>query len=305
MAHLLEFWRALVALSQEHGRELLSLLLILIVWFARVAVLRIVEQRHTDIAVRYRWRKVSLYVAVMLGFVLVGRIWIHGIDSLTTYLGLLTAGLAVALQAPIVNMAGWLFLMWRRPFEVGDRIQIGDIRGDVIDLRIFMFTMMELGNWVDADQSTGRVVHVPNGRVFNQEIANYSQGFHYIWDELPILLTFESDWRKAKGLLEQLIQRHDVGEAAAHHIRDAAKRFLINYNNLTPIIYTAVKDSGVELTLRYLVEPRKRRGRRMEIWEEVLDVFAAHGDIDFAYPTVRHYRNPDEGKPGAGGPKQE
>ena len=305
MAHLLEFWRALVALSQEHGRELLSLLLILIVWFARVAVLRIVEQRHTDIAVRYRWRKVSLYVAVMLGFVLVGRIWIHGIDSLTTYLGLLTAGLAVALQAPIVNMAGWLFLMWRRPFEVGDRIQIGDIRGDVIDLRIFMFTMMELGNWVDADQSTGRVVHVPNGRVFNQEIANYSQGFHYIWDELPILLTFESDWRKAKGLLEQLIQRHDVGEAAAHHIRDAAKRFLINYNNLTPIVYTAVKDSGVELTLRYLVEPRKRRGRRMEIWEEVLDVFAAHGDIDFAYPTVRHYRNPDEGKPGAGGPKQE
>ena len=76
---------------------------------------------------------------------------------MSTFLGLLSAGVAIALKDPLVNLAGWGFIVWRKPFGIGDRIQLGDSRGDVIDQRIFMFTLMEIGNWVDAERSTGRV----------------------------------------------------------------------------------------------------------------------------------------------------
>ncbi len=90
---------------------------------------------------------------------------------------------------------------------MGDRIQVGNFAGDVIDLRIFQFTLMEIGNWVDADQSTGRVIHIPNGKVFTEMLANYSKGFHYIWNEIPFLVTFESNWKKQKKYFREQLTR--------------------------------------------------------------------------------------------------
>jgi small-conductance mechanosensitive channel len=144
------------------------------------------------------------------------------------------------------------------------------------------------------------VIHIPNGKIFTDVMANYSQGFEYIWNEIPVLVTFESDWRKAKQLLDGIAQQHgtSLSDSAAQKLREAAKRVMIFYNKLTPMVYTTVKDCGVMLTIRYLCEPRKRRGSEQDIWEEILDAFAAHDDIDFAYPTQRFYHNNTEGKPG-------
>ncbi len=163
-----------------------------------------------------------------------------------------------------------------------------------------MFSLMEIGNWVDADQSTGRVIHLPNGKIFTDVMANYSQGFQHIWNEIPVLVTFESDWRKAKHLLDDIAQKHGASltDSAARKLREAANKFMIFYTKLTPKVYTTVKDCGVMLTIRYLYEPRKRRGSEQEIWEDILDAFAAHDNIDFAYPTQRFYHNDTEGKPG-------
>ena len=159
---------------------------------------------------------------------------------------------------------------------------------------------MEIGNWIDSDQSTGRVIHIPNGKVFNESLANYNQGFQYIWNEIPLLVTIESDWRKAKLLLDEISQRHgtSLSDSAARRLRESAKKFMIFYAKLTPVVYTTVKGCGVMLTIRYLCDPRKRRGSEQEIWEDILDAFAAHSDIDFAYPTQRFYQNDTEGKPG-------
>ena len=191
--------------------------------------------------------------------------------------------------------------MWRRPFSVGDRIQVGDVRGDVIDQRIFMFSLMEIGNWVDAEQSTGRVVHVPNGKVFQEPLANYTEGFAYIWNEIAVLLTFESNWEDAKKILNEIANRHgdEPTGAAAEQIKRAASTKLIIIKHLTPIVYTSVRDSGVLLTVRYLCNTRRRRGSEQNIWEDVLRAFAKRDDIDFAYPTQRHYLNHIEGKPEA------
>jgi small-conductance mechanosensitive channel len=281
-----------------------SLVVILAIIILRRLVLSMVQRSTEDVRLRYRWQKTTSYVAFGVGLVLVASIWAGAIRSFGTFLGLVSAGLAIALKDLVVNLAGWGFIVWRRPFQLGDRIEIGDHMGDVIDVRIFQFTLMETGNWVNADQSTGRVIHVPNGKVLSDVLANYSRGFQYIWNELPVLVTFESNWRRAKDALEEIINRHamHLGETAEHRIKEVSSRFMIFYTKLTPFVYTRVADCGVELAIRYLCDPRERRGTAHAIWEEVLDVFGEFDDVDFAYPTQRFYDNRTEGKPGARAP---
>ncbi len=277
-----------------------SLLAIVTVWL-RCRIVLVLALRHIDdAAARYRIRKTSMYAAVPMGILLVGRIWFEGLQSIATFFGLLSAGLAIALKDLIVNLAGWAFILSRRPFNVGDRIQIGDSAGDVIDIRIFQFTLMEIGNWVHAEQSTGRILHVPNGKVLSDVLANYSRGFQYIWNEVPVLITFESDWRKAKNILLDIAQRQSekTSAEAKKRVEEASRKFLISYNKLTPTVYTSVVDNGVLLTIRYLCFPRSRRNSTEEIWEDILTAFADDDGIEFAYPTQRLYYNVTEGKPG-------
>ena len=242
-----------------------------------------------DLKTQYYWAKGVTYVGFFLGILFLSNIWISGIGSVGTFLGLVGAGLAIALQDPIVDIVAWLFIAIRRPFTVGDRVEIDGTAGDVIDIGVMTFTLLEIGNWVDADQSTGRVVQIPNKLVFTHNVANFSQGFDYIWDEINVLVTFESDWRKAKEILHDVaeLETAPLSEEARKSVREAANRYMISYKTLTPTVYTDVKDSGIQLTMRYLCEPRRRRGRKEKIWESILDRFDEHSNIDLAYPTVK------------------
>jgi len=284
------------------------------IWAARRIVLFVVFRRVEDARRRYGWRKVSGYLGATIGAVALALIWLQGIGSLATFAGLFAAGIAIALRDIIVNLAGWLYIVARRPLVVGDRIQVGDFCGDVIDIRLFAFTILEIRNWVDADQSTGRVVHVPNGQTLMQPLANYNQGFSHIWNEIPVLLTFESNWKKAKELLEQIAREHaeNLSSDAEQKLREASKRFMIYYTKLTPAVYTKVSQSGVLLTIRYLTQPQQRRTTEAAMWEDILTRFAEASDIEFAYPTTRffdHIRetmSPDlSGAPATGGAETE
>lgn len=287
--------------DQNEGRLIATFLALLFLIVIRRIILFLVNRNTENIGVQYHWRKVTSYSSFGIWLLIVAGIWFQGFRSVSTYLGLLSAGIAIALQIPLTNLAGWIFILWRRPFSVGDRIQIGELRGDVIDQKIFMFSVLEIGNWVDAEQSTGRVVHVPNGKVFSEAISNYEEGFKYIWNEIPVLVTFESNWQKAKVILEEISVNHDqhLSKATEEEVRAAAGKMMIFLSKLTPIVYTSVRDHGVLLTIRYLCNPRKRRGSEEEIWEDILCAFSEQKDIDFAYPTQRYYLNHLEGKSGA------
>ncbi len=286
--------------SGTQSKIFTSILIILILGAVRTITLRIVWRRTENVQSRYRWQKSTTYTAVIIGFFLIIRVWFAGIQSLATFLGLLTAGIAIALKDIVASFAGWIFLIWRRPFVVGDRIQIGDYRGDVIDIRVFKFSIMEIGNWVDAEQSTGRIIHIPNSMILTDVMANYSQGFQFIWHEIPVLITFESNWEKAKNILLEIANQHalQLSAQAEKRVKEASKKYMIFYTSLTPTVYTTVKDSGVLLSMRYMIEPRKRRGSEQEIWEAILREFSHSEDIDFAYPTQRFYDNISEGKSG-------
>lgn len=272
-------------------KVLTSVLVLIVLWVVHRVACSIARKKVSDLARFYHLRRIIDYTFWTLLIVVIGANWIKGIQSLATILGLASAGLAIAMHDTIANIAGWIYILGRKPFQVGERIEVGKIKGDVIDIRMFQFSLIEIGNWVDADQSSGRIIHVPNSMALREAIANYETGFEYIWHELPVLITFESDWKKAKKLLIDIAREkaEHLSTGAEEQIRKAAMKYLIHYNKLTPIVYVSVRDSGVLLTVRYIVKPRSRRGSENDLWEAILEAFEAEANINLAYPTTRFY----------------
>ncbi|MBN2208849.1 MAG: mechanosensitive ion channel family protein [Candidatus Coatesbacteria bacterium] len=310
-------WWCTYAYASFPGRVLATILLITVFLSFRVLLLRVLHERVTDAALSYKWRRRMTYVFTVLLILLIGWIWSDTFHTIATLLGLVAAALVLALRDLVANAAGWAVIHSRRLFSVGDRIEVSGHSGDVIDIRLFEFTLLEVGNWVDADQSTGRIIHVPNGKVLTEPLINYTKDFDFIWNELSVILTFESNWQRAKSILSGIAASvlADASITARKELKKAAERYMIFFRNLTPIVYTRVRENGVGLTIRYLTRPRERRTTEHRLWEEVLMRFAEHDDIALAYPTIRYYRHGEAGgglarpedvhKPDAPGQKQQ
>jgi len=272
-----------------------SQLLLTGVWLVSLAVIRwivlvVVHRRIDDPAVWYRTQKLLSYLITIVGLVVLASIWIQG-SGVATYVGLITAGLAIALSDVLKNLAGWLFIVLRRPFRLGERIQIGEHKGDVIDIRAFRFTLFEIaGERVDAEQPTGRLLHVPNGLVFTEPLANFTEGFRYLWHEIPVLITFESNWEAAQQILAEAIEAlspHESETRALDELRETMVEYKIGDIEIEPRVFLTVRESGVLLTGRLLAEAHSLREVEESVWKALLRAFAQHDDINLAYPTER------------------
>ena len=273
------------------GKLLASFVVIAALFIGRWLVLRTLPKVSDDLWSAYRASKMVTYTATIIGLMSLAWIWIDAFDNLPTFLGLLSAGIAIALSDVLKNLAGWFFILSRKPFRLGDRIELDGTKGDVIDVRLFRFSLMEVGNWVDADQSTGRLIHIPNGLLFTKKVANYTEGFEFIWWEIPVLVTFESDRTEARELIERAVRENtpNVEAAAGTRIRETARDYHIRVGKLTPIVYLSVEDSGVVFTSRFLVGARQQRDIAQAVWEAILDGIDGTDRVELAYPTVRTY----------------
>lgn len=281
-------------------RIIQTVLIVLVLWILNKLAARVFAHGSVDeIRKQYHWRKTIEYTLFTIGALVLANLWISNFQFIVTFLGILSAGIAIALKEVFMNIAGWAFIYIRKPFDVGDRIQIGDVKGDVIDLRLFQFTMLEIGNWVDADQSTGRIVHVPNLKVFVESQANYSQGFNYIWNEQVIFITLDSDYKKAKSLLMEILNSLLLDEIASAEaeFKRARDKHLIVYNQFTPAVYLDITERGVQIAMRYLCNPRRRRMIHHAITESILEKFSVEEHIHLAYPTTTIHYKPKAGPP--------
>lgn len=275
--------------ENETNMNIIKTLLTLVVgYIIRGIVIRLVHRNMKDLKLFYKTKRVINYIYFGAVTLFLFSIWTTS-GSMSTYLGLASAGIAIALSDLLINIAAFLFIIVKKPFIVGDRIEINGQKGDVIDQRLFQFTVMEIGNWVESDQSTGRMIHIPNQMVFNHSLFNYNSGFKFIWHEVHVLLTFESDYKKAKEIFLEIAGKYALKHTASleKELKEASKKYLIYYKNLTPIVYTQVKDSGIMLSIRYLCEPQRRRTTDEKIWEDILEVIQKESSIALAYNTYR------------------
>lgn len=269
--------------------RVLTTIVILIAGFILSRLGRRLADRYIEEATRkYRVATFVSRTIAVLSFLLIIALWSSRLSALLTILTIIGAGMAVALRDMLLSFAGWLNISLSAPYKQGDRIEVNDVRGDVVDIRVLHTILMEIGNWVNADQSTGRIVRVPNSWVFQYDVENYTRGFGYIWNELEVTITFRSDWRAAREILLELGTEAtgEVAQRAENQLRHMAREYLVHYTVLTPFVYVNVADNGVRLTLRHLCPARGRRNIRHEITTQMLDRFHEHRRIEFAYPAL-------------------
>ena len=245
----------------------------------QVLRLLVVNRLSDDSPHIYVVRKVTGYAVNALTILLITGIWLEHVGNLSVALGILGAGLAFALQEVIGSIAGWVTILSGRPFTIGDRIETGGIRGDVVDISVLRTTLMEIGNWLSGDHNTGRIVTVSNAFIFKEPLFNYSRHLHYVWDEVMLPITYESDWQQAVAIMATAVQQHpqyqELLPLAQEQRRRARRQFAIKITALDPRVFVKLTDNWIELSLIYPVDTDSRRTFRSEISQRVLADFAA------------------------------
>lgn len=251
-------------------------------------------RRLQDSKTRYGFRKAVSLILIVLAMGVLLRIWIPNPQALLVAYGVVAAGLAVALQDLVKNLAGSLTIFLGGIFRVGNRIEINGVTGDVIDIGLFNTTLLEIRNWIDADQATGRILSVPNGAVLHQPIKNYTKQHQYLWDELQVVVTPESDWGEAMRLLAEIGKEHTEAfiEKADHSLSNLERYYYVEGHVLEPNVYIRPAADGYTLTLRYVVDAWKRRSTNSDIWGHTIRVFEERGDIFIAPTTLAKVEYP-------------
>ncbi len=237
------------------------------------------------------------------GLLIIALIWLPTGTNLATAMGILGAGVAVASQELIGSLGAGLNIMFGNIYRVGDRVRVGEGVGDVMDISLMRTTVMEVGEWVKADQYTGRVVTVANRVVWTDPVYNYTHRWGYLWDEITATVTYESDWqRAAEILLEHGQQYTEVLQADAEaKLSKIIERYPLKQTTVEPTIYLAMADSWIEITLRYIVDAQERRKVKGQLHREVLEHFQEEEGITIASPTVEMVGFPQlQGTPGNG-----
>jgi len=276
-------------LQNEVSRDLIISIGVIFVAFLMVKIGQRFARRYFDDPERvYRASKSSRRLAIFLSIVTIVLIWSPEFGDFVTVLTVIGAGMAIALREVLLSLAGWTRITVLTTFKEGDRIEINGIRGDVIDVRLLRTSLMEVGGWVDADQSTGRIVHFPNSWLFEHGLFNYTRSFKFIWNELPLIVTFRSDWNAARDIMQEYAEESAaiLEQQARAEIQEISKEFLIHYSILTPFVYVKIDRDGVMLTLRYLCEARKRRGSEHALTVMILQAFSKHPQIELAHRSI-------------------
>ena len=225
---------------------------------------------------RYRARKLIVFCGYLTILLFLAILFENRLGRLSFAIGIAGAGLAVALQDVIASIAGAFSIGFSSLYAVGDRVQIGDTRGDVIDIGLLRTSLMETGNWVNGDQYNGRIVRIPNNAVLKSTVFNYSQGFRFIWDEIKVVLSTASDCQFARETFLRLAK-----EAVGDYLVEAKASWkVIRDNNQTanpllePTVALIVSAGALEFSISYVVDYTKRTAMKDRLFSAIVEEIA-------------------------------
>ena len=265
-----------------------SLIVVVITWAAYRLAQNVLKSRIKDPIQMHTLRVMVRNAFFAGGGVVVLVIWLGAGSNFTVAMGILGAGIAFASQEVIGSFAGYLNIVSGSIYRIGDRVRVGNVVGDVMDISILRTTVMEIGEWVKADQYTGRIVTIANRAVFSDPVYNYTQHWGYLWDEITIPVTYASDWRCAAEIMLEHGQSYtEVLQADAEaRLSKMMDRYPLQRTQVEPTIYLAMTDNWIEITLRYIVKAGERRKVKAQLHQELLQHFEAEPRITVASMTV-------------------
>jgi small-conductance mechanosensitive channel len=291
----------LIGFTAESGRKLLlTLALLFVLWLLSKVLragLRALFRERQDAAARFWSRQGVHIVMAAIGVLFVASIWFDQPGRFTSAAGLITAGLAVALGRVVTALAGYFVILRSRVFNIGDRIAMGGVRGDVVALSFLRTTIMEMGQspgesgnepdvWVGARQYTGRIVTVTNDKVFDEPIYNFSRDFPYIFEEMKVPIKYSADRARAEQIMLDAARKHttQISELAGDDLAELRRRYFVATTDLDPRVYWRMTDNWLELTARFLTRTHGIREVKDRMTRDILTGIDAAG-IEVASAT--------------------
>jgi len=278
------------------GKLVAILFGIIIIWIIVKGIQRKFISKLKNSHHRYKTKKISAFVGYLFTVILIIIVFNNKLSGFTIALGVAGAGIAFALQEVIASFAGWLAILFGGFYKTGDRVQLGGIKGDVMDIGVLRTTVMEIGQWVDADLYNGRIVLIANSFIFKEPVFNYSGDFPFLWDEIKIPIQYGSNYDKAKILFYEIAKKciGDLTEKSQEKWNLLQKEFLLENAQTEPMVTLIATDNWVEFTLRYVVHFRKRRITKSDLFSQILtEVEKTKGEIKFASATFHLVEAPD------------
>ncbi|MGO4822290.1 MULTISPECIES: mechanosensitive ion channel family protein [unclassified Flavobacterium] len=269
---------------------------IAVIWLLIKTIQKNLFSKIKDNNNRYKAKKFSSFIGYFLSLILLTLIFSDKLGSLTVALGVAGAGIAFALQEVIASFAGWLAIMFGGFYNTGDRVQLGGIRGDVMDIGVLRTTIMETGQWVDGDLYNGRIVLIANSYVFKEPVFNYSGEFPFLWDEIKIPIQFGSNYEQA----QEIILNAGIAVAGDLSIKSKEKwhslqnKYRLEDAQTEPMLSLIANDNWAEYTLRYVVGYKKRRTTKTILFSKIMtEIEATNGAVKMASATFQLVQAPD------------
>lgn len=263
----------------------IALIWILIKWLQNRLFTKIKDNDN-----KYRANKLSSFVGYFLTILLLTIVFSDRLGGLTVAFGVAGAGVAFALQEVIASFAGWLAILFGNFYKSGDRVQLGGIKGDVMDIGVLRTTLMETGEWVDGDLYSGRIVLIANSYVFKEPVFNYSGDFPFLWDEIKIPVQFGSNYDLAESIILNAgkMVAGDLSQASKDNWTNLQNTFRLEDAQTESMVSLIFNDNWVEYTLRYVVAYKKRRVTKTQLFKKLLtDIEATNGEIKLASATFQ------------------
>jgi small-conductance mechanosensitive channel len=264
------------------------LALTVIYFLLEVLFEELVTKRIKESKTRYSLRKVISVLSIATFALAFVSIWIVEAQSILIAFGLVGAGVAIALQDIFKNFIGGIMIFINGIYRVGDRIEINQKFGDVIDIGLFYTTLMETREWVAGDQVTGRLTIVPNGAVLAGTVQNYTRDFDFIWDEISIPITYDSDWNEANAKILDIVRKEtkEIKENAEKTIVEIEGKYYFTKKSLEPAIFLTLTDNWITFDIRYMAEVRHRRALHDKLSRMILAEIEKSEKIKIASATL-------------------
>ncbi|MFH2020208.1 MAG: mechanosensitive ion channel domain-containing protein [archaeon] len=266
--------------------------------FFKILIDDAVTGRIRDNLRKFELRKIlsTLHIIVILAIFII--IWIPNPEAILVAYGLIAAAIAISLQDVFKNLAGGMILLITRIYVVGDRVQINSYYGDVIDIGVFNTTLLETREWVDGDQVTGRLTILPNSNIISGTIKNYTKDHDFIWDEIWVPVTYDSDWKKASALFSDIARKEtrETAKKASQELARMGERYFFRQKDVDPQIFVKLTDNWISMNIRYVTEVRSRRLVFNRISSRLLEELQKNKNIRLASQTIDIVGFPDEEK---------
>jgi small-conductance mechanosensitive channel len=272
------------------GRIIFSAMGILIIAVAVRFLHRSLARRIRHPDHRYHARKLITFAGYLAGILLITIVFGDKLGHLTVAFGVAGAGVAFALQEVIASIAGWVAISLGHFYQIGDRVQLGGIMGDAIDIGVLRTTLMECGEWVNSDLYSGRIVRLANSFVFKEPVFNYSADFPFLWDEITVPVKYGSDHQLAREILQRVVHEVTGGYVARAETawRGVVEKYRVEKENVEPMVTLIANDNWIEFTARYMVDYKQRRAVKDQIFTRILEAFEQTGDrVTIASTTIQ------------------